>query len=461
MPGVPTGRACDGCRKQKKKCDEKQPTCGRCLRLKLTCVGSGQQRYKFKQEHRFSSHSNQDQIIKFDSSSSSGKSTPPFEIPQTCPGNNITFLTGSFVGAIKRTNDLRYNLWWSFGIFLEEVPRRIGTNEALDRAVDALATAHASFCSRRSVSIEALSKYSSALKTLRIYLDDPIQAISSNTLCAVMILMLCQSFHGQNGRTITGHAQGASNILRARKHFGPRDEFEQKLFLSLRGSVLFEGLYNDAIDLSSEEWDALVINDFDQDHPEGRILRCLAKAPVLIKRGKQAKINMQDLRPLAKEVQPIYEECKLILKDLKARKVDCESSELGSNMATFITRLLQAHYLRTYGIGLAITLFFNCMLQALDPNNCIYSTESRSFVEETLLHAQESNMFRPVGAGYNLMCLAAAWAATTDSQLRLQVEASMLDYYGDFSINNRPYLYKHLEMARDNLWLGSPISTQS
>ncbi|KAF4764689.1 hypothetical protein HAV15_001720 [Penicillium sp. str.  len=50
MPGVPTGRACDACRKQKKKCDEKQPACGRCLRLKVSCVGSGQQRFKFKQQ---------------------------------------------------------------------------------------------------------------------------------------------------------------------------------------------------------------------------------------------------------------------------------------------------------------------------------------------------------------------------------------------------------------------------
>ncbi|CAG7984541.1 unnamed protein product [Penicillium olsonii] len=453
MPGVPTGRACDGCRKQKKKCDEKQPTCGRCLRLKLTCVGSGQQRYKFKQDHRFSSNSNQGQMINFDSSSSHRRESSPVEIPRACPGNKTTFLTGSFVGAIKRTNDLRYNLWWSFGIFLEEVPRRIGSNEALDRAVDALAASHASFCSRRSISVEALSKYSSALRTLRVYLDDSIQATSSNTLCAVMVLLLCQSFHGHNGRTITGHAQGASNILRARKHFGPRDEFEKKLFLSLRGSVLFEGLYNDAIDLSSEEWDALVTNDFDQDHPEGQILRCLAKAPVLIKRGKQAKINMEDLQPLREEVRPIYEQCKLILKDLKARKVQCKSSDLGSNTETFITRLLEAHYLRTYGIGLAITIFFNCMLQALDPSDRIYNTESGPLVEETLLHAEESNMFRPVGAGYNIMCLAAAWAATTDSQLRLQVEASMLDYYGDFSINNRPHLYEHLELARSNLWL--------
>jgi len=215
-------------------------------------------------------------------------------------------------------------------------------------------------------------------------------------------------------------------------------------------------LYNDAIDLSSEEWDALVRNDFDQDYPEGRILRCLAKAPVLIKRGKQAKLNFEDLRPLTEEVRPIYEKCKLILEELKARKVDCESSDLGSNPKTFLPRLLQAHYLRTYGIGLAITMFFNCMLQALNPNDCIYTTESRSLVDETLVHAEESNMYRPVGAGYLIMCLAAAWAATTDPHLRLRVEATLIDYHGDFLIQNCPNIYHHLEWSRDNLWLASP-----
>lgn len=177
-------------------------------------------------------------MITLSQSKANKKETAPLEIPPTCPGDEITFLTGSFVSAIKRTNDLRYNLWWSFGIFLDDVPRRIGTSEALDRAVDALTAAHANFCCRQSISVDALSKYSSALRTLRVYLEDPIQASSSNTLCAVMILLLCQSFHGNSGQVVTGHAQGASNILRARKDFGPRDDFERKLFLSLRGSVV-------------------------------------------------------------------------------------------------------------------------------------------------------------------------------------------------------------------------------
>ena len=160
------------------------------------------------------------------------------EIPRTYPSNSMTSLMNSFVGAIKRSTDLRYNMWWSFGIFLEDVPRRLGSNEALDRAVDAVTTAHAGFCTHQPVSTKALAKYSYALKTLRVYLDDPLQASASSTLCAVMILLLCQTFIGNNGQMLSGHAQGAASILHARKNFGPRDEFERKLFLSLRGSVV-------------------------------------------------------------------------------------------------------------------------------------------------------------------------------------------------------------------------------
>lgn len=161
-----------------------------------------------------------------------------FEIPRACPGNSMMSLTNSFIGAIKRSTDLRYNLWWAFGTFLEDIPRRLGSNEALDHAVDAVTTAHAGFCTGRSVSAETLAKYSYALKTLRVYLDHPVQASASSTLCAVMILLVCQTFIGNNGQMISGHAQGAASILHARKNFGPRDDFERKLFLSLRGSVV-------------------------------------------------------------------------------------------------------------------------------------------------------------------------------------------------------------------------------
>ncbi|KAJ5959549.1 transcriptional regulator family: Fungal Specific TF [Penicillium vulpinum] len=455
MPGVPSGRACDACRKQKKKCDEKQPACGRCLRLKVSCVGSGQQRYKFKQE-QFSSKPNQSgQMVLSSKSRPTEEIQYSSQIPQACPGNSMTSLTSSFVGAIKRSSDLRYNMWWSFGLYLEEVPRRLGSNEALDRAVDAVTTAHAGFCTRQLASVEALAKYSSALKTLRVYLDDPIQASASSTLCAVMILLICQTFMGNNGRMLSGHAQGAANILRARKNFGPRDDFEQKMFLSLRGSVLFEGLYNDAIDLTPEEWDALAVNDFDQNLPEGQILRCLARAPVLIKRGKRAIRDGEDLTPLKKEVRPIYEKCKLLLAELKARTAKAETSELITMPETFMTKIMRAHYLRTHGIGLAITAFFNCILQALDPSDYTCVVESRSLVKDTLVHAQKSNMHRPIGAGYITMCLSAAWVVTSDPQLRSMVEVALIDYFGDFVTQHGLNIPHELGWINESLCLGS------
>ncbi|KAI2717879.1 transcriptional regulator family: Fungal Specific TF [Penicillium roqueforti] len=453
MPGVPTGRACDACRKQKKKCDEKQPECGRCLRLKVSCVGSGQQRFKFK-EQQFSPKSNRSgQMTLTSRSKSTEKVIFSFEIPRACPGNSMMSLTNSFVGAIKRSTDLRYNLWWAFGTFLEDIPRRLGSNEALDHAVDAVTTAHAGFCTGQSVSAETLAKYSYALKTLRVYLDHPVQASASSTLCAVMILLVCQTFIGNNGQMISGHAQGAASILHARKNFGPRDDFERKLFLSLRGSVLFEGLYNDAIDLSSEEWDSLVKNDFDQDQPEGQILRCLARAPVLMRRGKQAIRDGEDLMLLTMEVRPIYEKCKLILGELQVRTVEFEKSGL-TMTETFMGRILRAHYLRTHGIGLAITTFFNCILQALDPSDYTCMVESKSLVKETLEHAQKSNVYRPVGAGYVIMCLSAAWAVTADPELRSMVEAALIDYHGDFVTRDVVNIPKELEQASVNLRLG-------
>ncbi|CAI7630275.1 unnamed protein product [Penicillium palitans] len=346
-------------------------------------------------------------------------------------------------------------MWWSFGLFLEDVPRRLGSNEALDRAVDAVTTAHAGFCARQRVSTEALTKYSYALKTLRVYLDDPLQASASSTLCAVMILLACQTFIGNNGQMMSGHAQGAASILRARKNFGPRDDFERKLFLSLRGSVLFEGLYNDAIDLSSEEWDALVKSDFDEDQPDGQILRCLARAPVIMKRGKRAIRDGEDLTPLTMEVRPIYEKCKLLLGELKARTVDFETSELSTMPETFMARILRAHYLRTHGIGLAITTFFNCILQALDPSDYTCKVESRSLVTDTLVHAQKSNVYRPVGAGYVIMCLSAAWAVTSDPQLQSMVEVVLIDYHGDFVNQHCVNIPRELERASENLRLGT------
>lgn len=90
------------------------------------------------------------------------------------------------------STSVRFNLVYWYGEFLQDIPARLGNNEALDSAVKALTAAHSSFCLYNRATPDALVKYSAALRVLRFYLNDPVKASSSETLCAVMLLLMCQ-----------------------------------------------------------------------------------------------------------------------------------------------------------------------------------------------------------------------------------------------------------------------------
>ncbi|KAJ5093942.1 hypothetical protein N7456_009803 [Penicillium angulare] len=508
MPGVPKGRACDECRKQKKKCDEKQPSCSRCIRLKLQCVGSGKQRYKFQEEKRYKAimqsgtkavkRTSQSPNTSLSSNASQSPSSSPeaitnasefvFKIviptkpekmqirlppesPVPSPSTALSSLAIKFIHTISRTTNFRYNLWWTFGTFLEDVPRRLGTNEALDRSIEALTAAHSGFCGiqRTGATIEALTKYSQALRTLRVYLDDRVHSQSSNTLCAVMVLLICQTFLGQTSQAWSGHAEGAVLILKARKKYTPRDMFEKKLFLSLRGTVLFEGLFNDRIDLTPTEWDELVRNEFDANTPEGRILQNLAKGPHLMRQGRQILQTASDPTNIYNEVRTLYQECKKDLQELRSRAIDNSASSIDmtgvpKDKEKFVIEFFYAHYQRTYGIGLVVTLFFNCILNSLEEYMALslgmnggdftLQIDANYLAEEVLELAERSVIHRPVGAGYLIICLTAAWAATSDLVLKEKLRFALNDYHGDFKVRDHFRMNQELEWTAEHLKLG-------
>ncbi|GFF24757.1 uncharacterized transcriptional regulatory protein C1327.01c [Aspergillus udagawae] len=473
MPGIPSGKACEACRKQKKKCDEKQPTCGRCLRLKIPCVGSGQQRFKFQEEKRFTEQVRREHnsvalstASKSNISSSNGTPLPPsggqFLFIHAKPSNSTTRLAEAFTQAIKRSTDIRYNLEWSFGIFLEEVPRRLGTNDALDRAVDAVTSAHTDFCNRQPGSVQALTKYSAALRTLRVYLDDPVHAQETNTIAAVMILLICQTILGQTTtQQWSGHCEGATQILKARKNFGPRNEFEAKIYMSLRGSVLFEGLFNHRIQLSEEEWDSLIVNEYDRRNPEGRLLQTLSRAPGLMRRARIFLRTASDPTGVQDELWTLYQACKLDLDKLKQGSIHkdlsiAEALPRGSHRA-WLERLLTVHYDRIYGIGLVIALFFNCMLQALGTHSDAVQADAYYFTEEILMLAEISEDLRPMGSGYLIICLTTAWAASRDIEQRGRVLTWLCDYQKDFNSWQFSRWQQDLKWTAEHLCLGDPL----
>ncbi|CRG87879.1 hypothetical protein PISL3812_04900 [Talaromyces islandicus] len=457
MPGVPTGRACEGCRKQKKKCDEKKPACSRCLRLNIPCIGSGERRFKFKEERRFTKSPETDndrQIITKQEARGFAATAAAVSAAERAartvflpPSNELTFLTSVFVQTLKPSTDLRYNLVWNYGGFLAEVPQRLGTNEALDASVYAVCAAHSSFCLYKDISVEALTKYSHALRMLRVCLDDPVKASTPETLCAVLMLLICQAFIGTGGSSFTGHCEGAAKILKARQYTAPQNDFEAKLVLSLRGPVLFEALWNDRIDLTPNEWESLVGSHYDSHIPEGRLLFMFSRVPCFMQRARSA-LNQCDISALSEEIRPIYEASQDIVDTMQSNY-----DEVNAIPAHSRSRFLHANHQRIYSLGLVIVTVFNCMLKALDPRNLRYKSESVDLVNKILILCDESHDYRPLGASCNILALMTAWVANTDPITKCVIEAALADYQSDYPVRTLEGMSESLRIINSQLGL--------
>ena len=197
MPGVPSNRGCDACRKQKKKvglhatanldltklkqCDQAQPACSRCARIGIKCVGVGKRRYKFH-----------NQTIVFRSGSTSGRQqlvVSANEAFPATPSNEVMRRASAYISMLE-VSDVRYSLSY-FGLFLRHVPQRLGRNEALDAAASALATTTVALHTSRRTP-EMYASYGKALEALRTSLDDPLKAQTTETLCAIYFVMISQ-----------------------------------------------------------------------------------------------------------------------------------------------------------------------------------------------------------------------------------------------------------------------------
>lgn len=181
--------------------------------------------------------------------------TPPRAALPRSPTNTHTYRVSAFIDTLKPARGVRFNLAWSYGDYLTDVPIRLGRNVALDAAADALVTACDRFSAPRADhSHRFLAKYVEAVRTLRLCLDDQATATTSETLCAVMLLLICQVralgaaacpilthdkiFVPGTRDSRTSHSEGAAQIYRYRGQLQVRDEFERKLIRTLRGPVV-------------------------------------------------------------------------------------------------------------------------------------------------------------------------------------------------------------------------------
>ena len=113
--------------------------------------------------------------------------------PSYGPHNDRTRLTSALIDVLDPTLSIEVNLPYNLGGFLVGIPRRLGHNEALDAASDALVMAWVHFRSgERKPSLQVLRKHGLALNALRRYLEEPAKAQATETLCAVQTIMITQ-----------------------------------------------------------------------------------------------------------------------------------------------------------------------------------------------------------------------------------------------------------------------------
>ena len=78
---------------------------------------------------------------------------------------------------------------WLVGSFFQYVPARIGRNAALDAAVSCLCDI---YCSPYNFQVSTYQKYAKAISSLRGCLSDTSLQMESETLCASILLQMCE-----------------------------------------------------------------------------------------------------------------------------------------------------------------------------------------------------------------------------------------------------------------------------
>ncbi|KIW20890.1 hypothetical protein PV08_01469 [Exophiala spinifera] len=350
-------------------------------------------------------------------------------------------LAMSVIDKIKPTVRISHNLAWTYGDYLNDLPRRLGTNMALDSATEAFLFAVQRSLNRAEVPAQSvLERYGLALTALRTCLDDPVKAREPETLGAILMLMNCQQYLWcPNGNQLGhGHSEGAAQILRMRGRPSMDDPFERKILLSMRAVVLFESIFTDRVVFTDKEW----IDMFDSKvytlSPESQAVECMTRLGNMMRRARTVlqddSASQFDKVVIQHEAQGIYNEVQPAVTILRERyqklKLRMASSEF---VPDEMTDFVHCHWVRSYGLGLAITIFINELRIAVWPDPAEIVQESHAFALEILELAREGRPYRPHGSNALGLCLIAAEMGTDDAVLKEDIRRLRHDYAMDFT----------------------------
>ncbi|KAH7030071.1 hypothetical protein B0J12DRAFT_323809 [Macrophomina phaseolina] len=189
--------------------------------------------------------------------------------------SGVEILTSRLVASINEkgsSNQIRL-----FGPFIGEVPRRLGSTSALTDAAACLTTTHSNILRKTSRNRIDPRLYAKALQSLHSAIRDPLQATSTSTLCATVLLAITEAYAmgacGVN-RNFTTHMGGAARILELRdpKDFQNPASFERALLRAVTVGVALNAVFSGKEDLlTSPEWSDIAFDTAGVAEPRATI----------------------------------------------------------------------------------------------------------------------------------------------------------------------------------------------
>ncbi|KAL6820433.1 hypothetical protein J3E69DRAFT_59443 [Trichoderma sp. SZMC 28015] len=427
MAGTPSSRGCDACREQKKKCDALKPACSRCARLQIPCVGAGQRRFMFKVQTAASRSRRPITGSEDHDQETGGSSVLPVGHPSSPPSNAMTLATGAFVSVLE-VDDPRYDVTgWT--VFLDEIPRRMGTSDLLDASAKTFASTLSAVQSKKPQPVENLSQFGNALQTLRRSLvEDKDQIVDS--LCAIYLILLCQGWLSETPGQNVNHINGIMHLLNKVSDKDWRGEFERQILVTVCMVVIFESIANPNIKLSP--W--LVNLKKTYYGPE---------KPWGVDDHKGIGTQTITVEHMIK-IPGYFQEPELHLHDLRSSYHVAFSES--KNLCAYVTAMAESitpktdissvrAYVRIQGVAsvlLSIGLLLGTILRIFEPSNELLNIESAFLISEVAKIAARASSYRPLGAILIPLSLCTAWAAADDAGTEAEIERTVRDYETDF-----------------------------
>ncbi|EWG53730.1 hypothetical protein FVEG_12099 [Fusarium verticillioides 7600] len=401
MVGVPSSRGCNSCRKAKKRCDQKQPKCGRCIRLGDECVGSGTRRFKF---HQYKPDTQSTQLI-----------TPPTKTPS----NDTTRLTAEFI-SLMEINDDRFGFEAYGPYFFADIPRRMGSNSALDTTTSAMIASFQAVRLRKTADKKTFSLYGKALRSLQGCLSDDNQPVMLK-LELVLMMMLCQIWidnkHANRHRGVIAYllkeAVSQGEILH------PGDIRAWCL------QAIYAALCDPKVELGSWFWDVAVQDTImTRPYHYEQSLYCfelgaIGDLPVFLRDPErylyQLKCYYNILSQERQVMKKLYEEA----------MVATLPTDASAACRTKAIEYASGH------AGLLVQAALIC--PTLNPFGVLpdYTQDSRDICDDAILLAHRCQTFRPCGASYVPELLKLVWASLDDGYRHGELEKLMDEYAED------------------------------